>query len=909
MANLSPVDGISYASNNILFTGTGYYTKFIDSGTYQADNVVLTVTGLWKASGYYDYNSGMLFQQSDFGRRTYFENVIINPQTNSSLSGIPLYSEYSTKNILKLYPSNLMTGFLNKVFSGSGSMTGYTTDYGTGSFIKTSGNLIYSAFKTGYNQYEITGSYINYNNYVKITGRFNLDSINVIYTGSEISQDIAGISYVSRVERTGLVNLNSSQLLNSTIESSKTYIATGYVNINTGILFLSSDQGKRTLSSDLITGSGSVILPPNVFPKSSNFTGTYDFISTGTGYMIFTGEYKYRGTSRVTGSNLFVTSGYTLVTGVQTFLSSDNGVKYLVINYTGAPQTGTLLPINTLDSTKWNVKSGYNHIVSNANLTVLGSGAMTGYLTDGFSFNKRYNISGRLEYISNFTGITSGLVTGFVGTGLISIPNATTNDYATYPYNINSYFPVLLNGTAYITIDQKNKILEEIFDPTQFDYNSYYYIAVTDTLSTRLFYAGDPTSQGYNMWTEDLSTSSNNFIIPNNSQIVFDVNKNEIPVDGGAQFLNYNQYYLTENISFAKRFVRTGIYNATGLARTTGFYQSKTEFLVTGLSTGYFPITGTGILDLTGYITLNKSLTNFVNYPYPSGDSIAYLTLTGLNNFTGYFTSGVKITGLYNKNFVGLFSGSNSGSYTGTWSGSGTFTGYQQITYSGLDSGRKSVNLNQSLINSGLESGLVPSYTLGLYSGLKTIQNINYNQTLIITGSGYMEKIISGFALAGTTSGSGLGLVTGYFSGTINKNYSNAINYETGLFLTGFLSGNSSIVLSGYFTGTIPLTGYIYRNIRLFTSGELTGSYLASKTFTGTFDFATGASLTGDFVSIQPNSTGYSINTLVKTGDLLLFRINYNNNISSITGNLRCQVYTGNSTGSVINNTVYGASV
>lgn len=907
LANLS-LDGdrIGFADNNILFTGTGFYTKFIDSGTYQTDDIVLTTTGLWLASGYFHYNSGMLFQQSDFGKRTYFEDVIIDPQTNSSLSGIPLYSEYSTKNILKLYPSNRMTGFLNEVFTGSGSITGYTTDYGTGSFVKTSGNLIYTCFKTGYNQYQITGSYINYNNYVKITGRFDVNSINAIYTGSEPVLDIASVSYVSRVVRTGLVDLSSSQLLNSVIESSKTYIATGYVNINTGILFLSSDQGKKTLSSNLITGSGSVIFPPNVFPQSPNFTGRYDFVSTGTGYMTFTGEYKYRGTSRVTGSNLFATSGYTLITGAETFLSSDEGVKYLVVNYTGASVTGTLLPINTLDSTKWNVKSGYDHIVFNENITILGSGAMTGYLTDGFSFNKRYDISGKLEYLANFTGITSGLVTGFVGTGFISIPSATTNDYATYPYDINSYFPILKNITPYITIDQKNKTFAEIFDPTQFPYDGYLTMTVYGNIAPRYFFAADIFVQGYNIWTEDFATSANNYIMPNNSLVISDIYTN---VGGGAEFFDYSQYNLAENISFAKRFVRTGIYNVTGSAITTGFYQSKTEFLITGLSTGYFPITGTGIVDLTGYITLDKSLTNFVNYPYPSGDSIAYLTLTGLNNFTGYFISGVKITGLYNKNFVGLFSGSNSGSYTGTWSGSGTFTGYQQITYSGLDSGKKSVNLNQSLINSGLESGLVPSYTLGLYSGLKTIQNINYNQTLTITGSGYMEKIISGFALAGTTSGSGVGLITGYFSGTINKNYSNAINYETGLFLTGFLSGNSNIVLSGYFTGTIALTGYIYRNINLFTSGELTGSYLATKSFTGAFDFATGASLTGSFIPIQPNSTGYSINTLVKSGDLLLFRINYNNNISSITGNLRCQVYTGNSTGSVINNTVYGASV
>ena len=129
---------------------------------------------------------------------------------------------------------------------------------------------------------------------------------------------------------------------------------------------------------------------------------------------------------------------------------------------------------------------------------------------------------------------------------------------------------------------------------------------------------------------------------------------------------------------------------------------------------------------MTGSVVLNRNQTLFINYPYPSGDSIAYITLTGLNNFTGNFRSGVQITGLYNKNYIGIFSGLSSGSYTGIWSGTGIFTGSQTITYLEADLGVKNVNLSLTLINSGLESGLVPVFTIGLYSGLKTIQNINF---------------------------------------------------------------------------------------------------------------------------------------------------------------------------------------
>lgn len=768
--------------NNYKLTGWGLGTVQRTTGI---DNAALNLTNIYAIAAGTDHSIALY--------------------KYNNLNNLNFYTPFGTGDVLKLYQDNPTTGYINKIFTGSGITTGYVQNYATGSFVQTSGNLRYVGLKTGFNEFIITGSYINYNNDINITGR--LDSIfSILYTGVSLIQDINSIGYVGRVERTGFVNINQSELVNASFESSKYFNATGSVQINSGILFLESNKGKIQINGNLLTGSGFVNLPANVYAVSNQFSGIYNFISTGTGSMIFTGEYKHGGIARVTGENNFLTTGYLNATGSTTFVTSDFGVKYLNITFTGIPQTGTLIPLNTLNINAWSVKSGFDHIGNNLT-TILGSGNMTGYLTDIFSINGSTGISGNLEYLANYTGLFSGLLTGFKQTVNEPISNVSTLVYNTIPYNINT-------GQVFV-----------------------------------------------------------------------------------------------ENITVTQELTRTGIFNFTGATNTTGLYRSKTNFLITGLSTGYFPITGTGIVILSGYVTLDKSLTNFVSYPYPSGNSIAYLDLTGLNNFSGYFISGVKITGLYTKNYIGLFSGSSSGHYTGTWSGSGTFTGYQEITFSGLDSGRKSVNLNQSLINSGLESGLVPSYTLGLYSGLKTIENINYNQTRTITGSGYMEKIISGFALAGTTSGSGVGLITGYFSGTINKNYSNAINYETGLFLTGFLSGNSNIVLSGYFTGTIALTGYIYRNINLFTSGELTGSYLATKSFTGAFDFATGASLTGSFIPIQPNSTGYSINTLVKSGDLLLFRINYNNNIDSITGNLRCQVYTGNSTGSVINNTVYGASV
>jgi hypothetical protein len=722
----------------------------------------------------------------------------------NNLNNLNFYTPFGTGDVLKLYQDNPTTGYINKIFTGSGTITGYVQNYATGSFAQTSGNLRYVGLKTGFNEFIITGSYINYNNDINITGR--LDSIfSILYTGASLIQDINSIGYVSRVERTGFVNINQSELVNASFESSKYFNATGSVQINSGIIFLESNKGKIQINGNLLTGSGFVNLPANVYPVSDQFSGIYDFISTGTGSMIFTGEYKHGGIARVTGENNFLTTGYLNATGSTTFVASDFGVKHLNITFTGIPQTGTLIPLNTLNINAWSVKSGFDHIGNNLT-TILGSGNMTGYLTDTFSINASTGISGNLEYLANYTGLFSGLVTGFKQTVNEPISNASTLVYNTSPYNINT-------GQVFV-----------------------------------------------------------------------------------------------ENITVTQELTRTGIFNFTGNTNTTGLYRSKTNFLITGLSTGYFPITGTGIVNLSGYVTLDKSLTNFVSYPYPSGNSIAYLDLTGLNNFSGYFISGVKITGLYTKNYIGLFSGSSSGHYTGTWSGSGTFTGYQEITFSGLDSGRKSVNFSQVLINSGLESGLVPNYTLGLYSGLKTIENINYNQTLTITGSGYMEKIISGFGLAGVTSGSGLALLTGYLSGLLDKNYTGTVNYETGILLTGFALG-TSFAITGLYTGTITLTGIINRTLNLFTSGNASGEFLDTKTFTGSFDLFTGNNLTGDFMKINPTSSGYYINRFTPTGENILIKINFNQNIDQISGNLRAQVYTGLLTGRVINNTIYGTRI
>ena len=76
------------------------------------------------------------------------------------------------------------------------------------------------------------------------------------------------------------------------------------------------------------------------------------------------------------------------------------------------------------------------------------------------------------------------------------------------------------------------------------------------------------------------------------------------------------------------------------------------------------------------------------------------------------------------------------------WSGTGTFTGSVTIPFFDVNLGvRNNYLIASQLINSGLESGLVPVFTLGLYSGLRTIQNGFISESRTITGSGYFESI------------------------------------------------------------------------------------------------------------------------------------------------------------------------
>jgi alpha-tubulin suppressor-like RCC1 family protein len=886
----------------------------------------------------------------------------------NSLNNLEFRSANSTGDILRLYADNPMTGRTNRLMIGSGITTGYLLSRATGSFIESSGNVRYVGLKTGFNEFIITGSHINYNNNINITGRLST-IFDILYTGTSLIQDINSVSYVGRVERTGFVNINRNLLVNSSFESDKLFIATGFRQINSGILFSNSNQGKIPVTGIILTGSGFVTLPSNVFPVSNTFSGIYNFISTGTGLMTFSGEYKHGGIARVTGQNNFITTGYINATGTMTFVESDFGAKSLNVIFTGIPNTGTLIPINTINRNAWSIRSGFNHIGQDF-ITVLGSGNMTGFLTGSFSITGSTGISGNLEYVANYTGILSGLVTGFRQNLNISVSNPQTLSYVTTPYNINTGQIFTENS---ITINQ-TLTRTGIFNFTGNVNTTGLYRSKTNFIITGL-------STGYFPITGTGIVNLSGFVIA--PQITtsgfYDLNgvrNNLIPTigvsgtginfpatiiinhdtaghggfpiawSGSNDLINWNDivlfkigYYNNQNAGFRPTFINFTGFNrpftgVTGLPPhssslspseiVTSGWRSTTEGNSLGIYSGqlnyrYFrtaivsAVGGGSPNGPTGTITIINSpqiTYDFTNYPYPSGNSIAYLDLTPISKFSGNFISGIKITGLYTKNYVGLFSGSTSGSFTGTWSGTGTFTGSQTITFLISNTGLKiNENISQTLINSGLESGLVPVFTIGLYSGLKTIQNISINENRNITGSGYFERISSGFALAGTTSGSGIGLVTGYFSGFINKNYTGGINLETGLRLTGHLSGDANIVLTGLFTGTIALTGRIINpNFNLRSSGIATGYYLATKTFTGGFELYTGVSITGEFIKINPTSpTGWQITTNIKTGQRFYFQINSRNIFDEISGYFNTRVFSGNLTGSVNNNIIYAS--
>lgn len=781
--------------------------------SYSITTGITGVTGLWLGTGSYTFNSGIKFSNTDItyvsGKITGYTITEIN-NSYPSYSGINFYTQYGYKNILKPKFNEKLTGNFAQDLIGTGFMSQSKQSIASGKFYIATGILGNTAFRTGYKDFNITGSYISINGAIDWTGNLDLElGLRSFYTGTTLLQDIRARSFEYDVFRTGIINLTpSTRFFETTSQSQKYFISTGYINFKSGIDFIESDMGKKIINGLLLTGTGSVVLPPNVFPVSTPyFTGQYDFISSGTGFMTVTGSRQIIVSDFLTGvTGIWETTGFCNVTGSTSFTNSDLGRKFLALNYTGQANTGTLYPIKSVYPYLFEIKSGFDHTTNNSIQTIYGSGFMTGYSSQNQTLFARSGISGNLEFLGNLTGITTGIITGTSGTVLVSVTGGNFNSIFTLPYNIS----------------------------------------------------------------------------------------NEV----------------TGVFNFFKTFTRTGIFAATGNALTTGSYQSKTNFLVSGLATGYFAITGTGIVNLTGSVILNRSQTLLINYPYPSGNSIAYLTLTGLNNFTGDFRSGVQITGLYNKNFIGLFSGSNSGSYTGMWSGTGTFTGSVTIPFFDVNLGvRNNYLIASQLINSGLESGLVPVFTLGLYSGLRTIQNGFISESRTITGSGYFESIASGFGLAGTTSGSGIGLVTGYLSGFINKNYLANTNYETGLILTGYLSGNSKIALTGIFTGTINLTGRIIRsNFDLRSSGIATGYYLALKTFTGGFDFYTGTSINGGYIKINANGpSGWNITRTVPTGESLYVQINSRNIFDNISGYFNTKVFSGDKSGSVDTNMIYAS--
>jgi hypothetical protein len=811
--NFWATGGVNHQTACVDFITASYYFAGNPVYPFSFETGITGVTGLWLGTGTYTFNSGIKFSTTDM---TYASGKIIGytiTEINNSYpsySGINFYTQYGYKNILKPKFNEKLTGNFAQDLIGSGFMSQSKQSIATGQFYIATGILGNTAFRTGYKDFNITGSYISINGAIDWTGNLDLElGLRSFYTGTTLLQDIRARSFEYDIFRTGIINLTpNSRFFETTIESQKFFFATGYINFRSGIDFVESDMGKKSINGLLLTGTGSVILPPNVFPISKpNFTGQYNFISSGTGFMTVTGSRQIIVSDFLTGiTGIWETTGFCNVTGSTLFTNSDLGRKFLALNYTGQANTGTLYPIKSVYPYLFEIVSGFNHITNDTIQTIYGSGFMTGYSSQNQTLFARSGISGNLEFLGNLTGITTGIITGTSGTVLVSVTGSNFNSIFTLPYNVSS------------------------------------------------------------------------------------------PVTGVFNFF--------------KTFIRTGIFAVTGNALTTGSYQSKTNFLVSGLATGYFAITGTGIVNLTGSVILNRSQTLLINYPYPSGNSIAYLTLTGLNNFTGDFRSGVAITGLYNKNFIGLFSGSNSGSYTGMWSGTGAFTGSITIPFFDNNLGvRDNYLVATNLINSGLESGLVPVFTLGLYSGLRTIQNSSISETRTITGSGYFESIASGFGLAGTTSGSGIGLVTGYLSGLINKNYLTNTNYETGLILTGYLSGNSKIALTGIFTGTINLTGRIIRsNFNLRSSGIATGYYLALKTFTGGFDFYTGTSINAGYIKINPNGpSGWNITRTVPTGESLYIQINSRNIFDNISGSFNARVFSGDKLGSVDTNMIYAS--
>jgi hypothetical protein len=172
-----------------------------------------------------------------------------------SYSGINFYTQYGYKNILKPKFNEKLTGNFVQDLIGSGFMSQSKQSIASGKFYIATGILGNTAFRTGYKDFNITGSYISINGAIDWTGNLDLElGLRSFYTGTTLLQDIRARSFEYDIFRTGIINLTpNSRFFETTIESQKFFFATGYINFRSGIDFVESDMGKKSINGLLLT--------------------------------------------------------------------------------------------------------------------------------------------------------------------------------------------------------------------------------------------------------------------------------------------------------------------------------------------------------------------------------------------------------------------------------------------------------------------------------------------------------------------------------------------------------------------------------------------------------------------------------------------------------------------------------